>query len=110
MPNLQYTKQKGFCEDLDEGKFSLPLIHALQSDPHNIQLRSILLNRRTAGKLTFELKQIVLEHFHRTRSLEYTKVAIMVLQNEIEDEIERIEKELSTENFILRLMLDRLRL
>lgn len=34
--NLQsddHSKQKGFCEDLDEGKFSFPVVYCLNSDP-----------------------------------------------------------------------------
>jgi geranylgeranyl pyrophosphate synthase len=34
--NLQsddYSEQKGFCEDLDEGKFSYPIVSCFNSDP-----------------------------------------------------------------------------
>ncbi|KAI1347164.1 isoprenoid synthase domain-containing protein [Xylaria sp. FL0043] len=44
--NKQYTAQKGFCEDLDEGKFSLPLIHALAHTDKGLQLRGLLHERR----------------------------------------------------------------
>ncbi|EXX55352.1 farnesyltranstransferase [Rhizophagus irregularis DAOM 197198w] len=43
--NLQsdkYADNKGFCEDLTEGKFSFPIIHSIHSDPDNRQLISIL--------------------------------------------------------------------
>ena len=31
---------KGFCEDITEGKFSFPIIHAVRSQPGNHQLLS----------------------------------------------------------------------
>ena len=37
-----YTKNKGLCEDLTEGKFSFPIIHAVRSNPANLQLINIL--------------------------------------------------------------------
>lgn len=86
----------------------LPLIHALTTDPHNVQLRWILQERRAAGKLTFEFKQVILEHLYRTQSLEYTKTAIFTLPGEINHEISRVEEELGTENPILRALLNRL--
>lgn len=107
--NPQYTNQKGFCEDLDEGKYSLPLIHALNTEPSNIILRSILQERRIAGKLTFELKQNILAHMKRTKSLEYTKGVLEDLFTELENEIEKIEKSCGTENYIIRLVLERLK-
>ncbi|RHZ58541.1 hypothetical protein CDV55_100506 [Aspergillus turcosus] len=43
--NLQsdlYAKNKGFGEDITEGKFSYPIIHSIRSDPTNFQLMNIL--------------------------------------------------------------------
>ncbi|EAW13638.1 geranylgeranyl pyrophosphate synthase spyE [Aspergillus clavatus NRRL 1] len=43
--NLQsdlYAKNKGFGEDITEGKFSYPIIHSIRSEPGNLQLMSIL--------------------------------------------------------------------
>lgn len=94
---------------MDEGKYSLPLIHALNTEPSNIILRSILQERRIAGKLTFELKQNILAHMKRTKSLEYTKGVLEDLFTELENEIEKIEKSCGTENYIIRLVLERLK-
>ncbi|GFG39107.1 hypothetical protein Cfor_12241, partial [Coptotermes formosanus] len=33
----QYSKEKGYCEDLTEGKFSFPIIHAVTSHPNDRQ-------------------------------------------------------------------------
>ncbi|XP_076289273.1 geranylgeranyl pyrophosphate synthase quemao isoform X1 [Lasioglossum baleicum] len=38
----EYAENKSFCEDLSEGKFSFPIIHAIQSHPEDRQLMSIL--------------------------------------------------------------------
>ena len=74
-----------------------------------MQLRSILQERRAAGKLTFELKQVVLEQLKRTNSLEYTKMTIKALQDEIDKELEEVERVSGMENYILRLLVERLR-
>lgn len=39
---LQYMENKSFCEDLTEGKFGFPLIHAIQSHPEDNKIMSIL--------------------------------------------------------------------
>ena len=39
----QYIKDKGYCEDLTEGKFSFPIIHAIMSHPDDHQVIRILL-------------------------------------------------------------------
>jgi Polyprenyl synthetase len=36
----QYTSKKGFADDLTEGKFSFPVIHAIQADPGNREVLS----------------------------------------------------------------------
>ena len=40
---FQYEKNKSYCEDLTEGKFSFPLIHAIQVDKKDTQILNILL-------------------------------------------------------------------
>jgi hypothetical protein len=40
---LQYSQEKYYCEDLTEGKFSFPIIHAITSHPDDSQVICILL-------------------------------------------------------------------
>ena len=40
---LQYSQAKGYCDDITEGKFSFPVIHAIKSRPNDNQVLSILL-------------------------------------------------------------------
>jgi hypothetical protein len=40
---LQYSQKKGYCDDLTEGKFSFPIIHAIKSYPDDTQVLGILL-------------------------------------------------------------------
>jgi geranylgeranyl diphosphate synthase type 3 len=41
LQDTQYTNNKGLCEDITEGKFSFPIIHAILSRPDDRQLISI---------------------------------------------------------------------
>jgi len=36
----QYTSNKGFAEDLTEGKFSFPIVHGISADTSNNQILS----------------------------------------------------------------------
>lgn len=48
--NLQsdtYTSNKGFCEDLTEGKYSFPIIHSIRSDDSNKEIQNILKQKTT---------------------------------------------------------------
>ncbi|KAH6641834.1 isoprenoid synthase domain-containing protein [Chaetomium tenue] len=96
LTSADYTKQKGFCEDLDEGKYSLPIIHALgrsdDSRPSNLMtkanshvtiLQNLLSQRHIAGKMTLDQKHLFLEHLKQTGSLEYTRQAMGTLQLEL---------------------------
>jgi geranylgeranyl diphosphate synthase type 3 len=40
--SAQYTEHKSFCEDLTEGKFSYPVIHAIHSFPSDRRILNIL--------------------------------------------------------------------
>lgn len=39
---FQYSENKSYCEDLSEGKFSFPIIHAIKSKADDGQILSIL--------------------------------------------------------------------
>lgn len=39
-PLGQYAENKGFAEDLTEGKFSFPIVHAVRADSSNRQVLS----------------------------------------------------------------------
>jgi hypothetical protein len=110
---VQYAAQKGFCEDLDEGKFSLPLIHSLQQSQTsggNILLMSLLQQCRTTGKATSEAKKLILEEFEKTGSLEHTRKILKGLSEQMQEDVAGIEAFFGKENFVLRLLLERFRI
>jgi hypothetical protein len=41
---LQYSKDKGYFDDMTEGKFSFPIIHAIKSRPDDKQVMGIFLS------------------------------------------------------------------
>jgi geranylgeranyl pyrophosphate synthase len=105
----EYTGQKGFCEDLDECKFSFPLIHALNTQPKNVQLRGILQQSRSSGGLDNPLKETVLQQLRDAGSLEYTEKKMQVLMERITHEIVDIERASGMSNWMVRLLIHRLK-
>ncbi|KAI9495705.1 geranylgeranyl pyrophosphate synthase [Zychaea mexicana] len=84
--NLQsdtYSKNKGFCEDLTEGKFSFPIIHAIRADPSNRQLLNIVSQKPSA----VEVKQYALEIIQRTGTFEYVEYFLKKKEQEARKEI-----------------------
>lgn len=104
----EYRAQKGFCEDLDEGKYSFPLIHALNVQPNDFLLRELLQRRRNVGSLTDEQKRLVLKQLEHAGSIAYTQETLKRLQGQIYAGVEKLEKTLARENWILRLLLQKL--
>ncbi|KAL4961087.1 bifunctional terpene synthase/polyprenyl synthetase family protein [Aspergillus stella-maris] len=105
----EYTGQKGFCEDLDECKFSYPLIHALTSQPKNVQLRGILQQSRSAGGLDVPLKETVLSHLRQAGSIQYTETKMGELMEKITDSVVSLEGETGSPNWVVRLLIHRLK-
>jgi geranylgeranyl pyrophosphate synthase len=105
--NRQYAKQKGFCEDLDEGKYSLPVIHALgqcedvkapKTGANDTSvLRNLLSQRHVAGKMSLAQKKLFLEHLTARGSFEYTRQALHELQAELKDLLSQMDM-LKSEN------------
>ncbi|KAF5713249.1 geranylgeranyl diphosphate synthase [Fusarium mundagurra] len=105
----KYTDQKGFCEDLDEGKYSLALIHALRSDSSGL-LTNILSMRRVQGKLTTQQKMLVLEVMKANGSLDWTCTLLGMLHTRVLAEIGSLEVRLNRDNPALRALVERLKL
>ena len=103
----QYIDNKGFCEDLDEGKYSVLLIHSLQKGDHVIP--AILQQRKITGSLTKEMKLLVLERLRVNGSFDYTLRIMEDLFALIQVGLEALERETKTKNWILRRVLYQLR-
>ena len=106
-----YSRQKGFCEDLDEGKYSFPLIHALNGEGtrERLQLEALLHSTRDNGSLSREAKELVLDHLREAGSMEYTRTLLEGLRCQIDEELARLEKMTGEENWILRLLMSKLK-
>ncbi|KAH7028244.1 geranylgeranyl pyrophosphate synthetase AtmG [Macrophomina phaseolina] len=79
--NLQsgvYAKNKGFGEDLTEGKFSFPIIHSIRADPTNIQLSSIL-KQRTDDE---DVKRFAIKYIESTGSFDHCRQRLAELTAE----------------------------
>ena len=105
----QYTKQKGFCEDLDEGKYSLPLIHLILSMPSDHVLQNILTQRRVKGGSSLAHKQTILDMMEKVGSLKFTADMLDVLHKKVEKRVGELEKTFEAENLELRLFVEMLR-
>jgi geranylgeranyl diphosphate synthase, type III len=71
-----YTQNKGFCEDLTEGKFSFPVIHAIRAKPDNLELINILKQKTTDE----DVKRYAVKYMQGTGSFEYSKKVIRELK------------------------------
>jgi geranylgeranyl diphosphate synthase type 3 len=87
--NLQsekYMLNKSFCEDLTEGKFSFPIIHAILKNPSDHRLQNILKQRTEST----ELKIYAVEYMKKMGSFEYTKKVIEEYRNSIMEKIDAL--------------------
>ena len=96
---------KGFCEDLTEGKFSLPVIHSIRSSTtSNNELLNIL-KLRTSDQ---NLKSYALSYMlSQTKSLDYTKDVLLQLHQQARTVLDHVQgKNVVMEAILARLMLD----
>ncbi|CAG2120915.1 unnamed protein product, partial [Medioppia subpectinata] len=82
----QYNESKTFCEDLTEGKFSFPIIHAINSDLNDTTVIDIL-RMRTRDRV---LKEKALKKMQSLGSLEYTLNRMKQLDAIARDEVKRL--------------------
>ncbi|KAF2997141.1 terpene cyclase [Curvularia kusanoi] len=107
-PTSGYSDLKGLCEDLTEGKFSFPVIHAIRADPSNQILINILKQKTTDE----EVKRYALRYMESKGSFDYSKRVIDELRGKTEDLVKGIEQGLGESGHqgaeALRKMLGRL--
>eukprot|EP01103_Thecamoeba_quadrilineata_P001628 TRINITY_DN11472_c0_g1_i1.p1 TRINITY_DN11472_c0_g1~~TRINITY_DN11472_c0_g1_i1.p1 ORF type:complete len:305 (-),score=27.61 TRINITY_DN11472_c0_g1_i1:22-936(-) len=93
-----YEAHKGFCEDLSEGKFSFPLIHAIRSNPSDHLILNVL-KQRTED---VEIKKFVVNYLRRAGSFEYTANRM----GEIEKKLQLIVAELGGNSLLEQIIGD----
>nr|BAO49659.1 geranylgeranyl diphosphate synthase [Diaporthe amygdali] len=103
-----YRTQKGLCEDLDEGKYSLPVIHALkQLDP---VLQGLLQYRKQCGGMTTEMKYLAMDHLGERGSLLYTEKVLRCLEKALASHLAKLDDAAGLKNSGLAKILLKLQL
>ncbi|CAL8300141.1 unnamed protein product [Merluccius merluccius] len=72
----EYSESKSFCEDLTEGKFSFPTIHAIWSCPESTQVQNIL-RQRTEN---VDIKRYCVDYLEKMGSFAYTRQTLRSLE------------------------------
>jgi geranylgeranyl diphosphate synthase type 3 len=97
LQDTQYTNNKGLCEDITEGKFSFPIIHAILTRPDDRQLIStcffsyakidILKQHPTSEDIKLYCIHYMQEE---TQSFAYTRSVLRELDSGARKEIEKL--------------------
>ncbi|GIZ40712.1 hypothetical protein CKM354_000404000 [Cercospora kikuchii] len=103
-----YTQNKGLCEDLTEGKFSFPIIHAIRSDPNNLVLINILKQKTNDD----EVKRYAVQYMENCGSFSYTRRVLRGLTKKamtLADEIDVRDGAQQGKGESVKLILEKLR-
>jgi len=88
LSSATYTAHKGLAEDLTEGKFSFPVIHAIRTDPSNLELLNIL-KQKTRDD---QVKRYAIKYMdEKTGSFAYTRKVLRGLELKALELIDEIE-------------------
>ncbi|KAJ3565322.1 hypothetical protein NP233_g7698 [Leucocoprinus birnbaumii] len=87
LQSVQYTSNKGFAEDLTEGKFSFPVVHGIHADTSNRQILNVLQKRPTTPTLKVHTINYLRDS---TKSFEYTMSVLDKLELQTRQEIARL--------------------
>nr|AGW99945.1 geranylgeranyl diphosphate synthase [Choristoneura fumiferana] len=96
----EYSENKSFCEDLTEGKFSFPIIHAIRNQEGDNQVLHIL-RQRTRD---VEVKRYCISLLERIGSFQYTRDALTRLDADARDEVARLGGNPYLENLLDELL------
>jgi len=81
-----YATNKSFAEDLTEGKFSFPIVHAITNDPDDRQIMNILRQRTT----DIEVKKYCVSLLEKTGSFKYTLDVLEELDSKVRTEVAKL--------------------
>ncbi|PPQ68609.1 hypothetical protein CVT24_005427 [Panaeolus cyanescens] len=87
LQSKEYTSNKGFAEDLSEGKFSFPVVHGIHADRSNRQIMNVLQKRPTTPTLKVHTIRYLQE---QTKSFDYTLSVLDKLEAQTRAEIARL--------------------
>lgn len=116
--STEYSDQKGFCEDLDEGKMSYPLILILRQKPEcRDQIMGIFRQHAvnassgratTPVQLPIETKRYIMRLLKSADILPQTLKKLKELEAAVENSIGDLERALGETNPVVRILLGRL--
>ena len=86
LASAAYHRNKDFCEDITEGKFSFPVVHSLHNNGGDRKLL-LILKQRTEDE---DLKRCAIECMKATRSFRYTLAELRRIKAVILDEIAKL--------------------
>ncbi|TLS27358.1 hypothetical protein PpBr36_04217, partial [Pyricularia pennisetigena] len=111
LTSTQYTDSRGFCTDLDEGKCSFMILHAMNSAQPSARnlLRNLLLQTRRAGCAGERHKELMFSIIKESGSLEYAAEMLGEMEKSLFAELESIETATGVKNPVLRELFDALR-
>ncbi|XP_050463149.1 terpene synthase-like [Cataglyphis hispanica] len=82
----KYTENKTYCDDLSEGKFSFPIVHAITTNPDHSEIINIL-KQQTRD---IETKRCCIKLLEKFGSFKYTRNVLKKLDMQARAEIERL--------------------
>ncbi|XP_014276934.1 terpene synthase isoform X2 [Halyomorpha halys] len=82
----EYADNKSFCEDLTEGKFGFPIMHAIISRPEDKKVFNILRQRPK----NVEVKRYCISLLEEYGSFDYTRKVLDDLEKEARTEVARL--------------------
>ncbi|KAI5836289.1 terpenoid synthase [Schizophyllum commune Tattone D] len=107
LQSVEYSSNKGFAEDLTEGKFSFPVVHGIHADMSNRQILNVLQKRPATPTLKIHTISYLKD---RTKSFEYTLDVLDSLEKQMRQEIDRLGGNPSLMKIVDLLSVDRSKL
>ncbi|XP_015786265.1 geranylgeranyl pyrophosphate synthase [Tetranychus urticae] len=82
----EYKENKSFCEDLSEGKFSFPVVHAIKSYPDKSTIMNIIRKRTN----DIEIKKLAVSVLEELGSFKYTKEVLTKYHEQAKEECTKL--------------------